>query len=371
MIALPQSNSVLLNMSGNLPPKVPEAFDEAYRAAAGQVLTEFEPNDLIGAHQFRGSDRDRRAGARFVGRRLPGMPAPNRIVVANGTQSILLMLLAGLVGRGRRVALEALSYPTLRSFADQLGFGLSPVPMDNEGALPDAFEAVCRADRPAVYYAMPTLQNPTTAIMSTDRRRAIAEICRRYGVVIIEDDIYSLLPHDLPPPLSTFAPELSWYVLGTAKSMAAALKVAYVVAPTAEAAAERFWPGVRATYWMCAPMNGSIVSTLIETGAAGRIIDAVRAETHARYTLVTERLASANVRTRPDCLHVWLSLPNDRPATGFVADVRALGVEVSASSTYAMADIPPPNAIRLGMGTPRDRAAFERGLDAIAKAYLQ
>lgn len=366
-----RSTAVLLNMSGNMPPKVPQVLNDAYRVAVQRVLTDFEPNDLIGAHQLCGSERDRTAGARFVGRRLPEVPAPDRIVVANGTQSILVMLLAGLVGRGGRLALEALSYPTLRTFADQLGFGLSPVPMDEEGTLPDAFEAVCRSDRPAAYYTMPTLQNPTTGIMSIERRRAIGEICRRYGVAIIEDDIYSLLPRDLPPPLSAFAPERSWYVLGTAKSMAPALKVAYVVAPTAAAAAERFWPGVRATYWMCAPMNGSIVSALIETGDGDRIINAVRAETRARQAMVAERLADADLRTLPDCLHVWLSLPNNRPVADFIAGVRALGVDISASSTYAIGDTPPPNAARFGMGTPRDRAAFERGLDAIVKVYCQ
>ncbi|TWB87255.1 DNA-binding transcriptional MocR family regulator [Bradyrhizobium macuxiense] len=366
-----QSNALFLNMSGNLPPKVPHVFNDAYRGAVGGVLADFEPNDLIGAHQFRGSERDRCAGARFVARRLSEMPAPDRIVVANGTQSILLMLLASLVGRGRRLALESLSYPTLRSFADHLGFDLSPVPMDEEGALPDAFEAICRADRPAAYYAMPTLQNPTTGIMSVVRRQAIAEICRRYGIAIIEDDIYSLLPRDMPLPLSTFAPELSWYILGTAKSLAAALKVAYVVAPTAAAAAERFWPGVRATYWMCAPMNGSVVSKLIEIGHADRIIEAVRAETRARQAIVAERLAGADLRTRPDCLHVWLSLPDSRPASDFVSELRALGVEVSTSSTYAMGDTRPPNAIRFGMGTPRDRADFERGLNTITKVYFK
>ena len=236
----PPQPAALLNMSGNLPPKVPQAFGDAYRAAVGRVLTEFEPNSLIGAHQFCGSERDRAAGARFVARRLPEAPAHDRVVVANGTQSILMMLLAGIVGRGGRLALEALSYPTLRSFAEHLGFGLSPVPMDEEGTSPDAFEAICRADRPAAYYAMPTLQNPTTRTMGIERRRAIADICRRHGVAIIEDDIYSLLPPDVPPPLSTFAPELSWYILGTAKSMAAALKVAYVVAPSAASAAGRF-----------------------------------------------------------------------------------------------------------------------------------
>ncbi|MGY4363222.1 DNA-binding transcriptional MocR family regulator [Bradyrhizobium sp. i1.7.7] len=361
--------SDILNMSGNLPPKVPHVFDEAYRGAVQRVLGECEPNDLIGAHQFRGSDRDRALGARFIGRRMQDVPAVDRVVVANGTQSILIMLLASLVGPNRRLAIETLSYPTMRTFAQHLGFQLSPIPMDGEGARPDAFEAICRADRPAAYYAMPTLQNPTTGMMSLERRKAIAEICRRYEVAIIEDDIYSLLPKDIPPPLSSFAPEISWYVLGTAKSLAAALKIAYLVAPSAEAAAERFWPGVRATYWMCAPMNGAIVSSLIETGSVDDIIEAVRAETRIRQSMVIDSISSSDLRSRPDCLHVYLSLPRDRPAQEFVAKVRALGVDVSPAGTYAMDDSSAPNAIRFGTGTPRDRVAFERGLFAITKVY--
>ncbi|WP_192859675.1 aminotransferase-like domain-containing protein [Bradyrhizobium sp. DOA9] len=356
-------------MSGNLPPKVPHVFDDAYRAAVQHVMSSCEPSHLIGAHQFRGSERDRALGARFVGRRMPESPAADRVVVANGTQSILMMLLAGIVGPNRRLAIEALSYPTVQTFAQHLGFELSPVAMDGEGAVPEALEAICRTERPAAYYAMPTIQNPTTGTMSVERRKAIAEICRRYEVAIIEDDIYSLLPKDAPPPLSSFAPEISWYVLGTAKSLSAALKIAYVVAPSAEAAAERFWPGVRATYWMCAPMNGAIVSSLIETGAVEDIIEAVRAETRVRQAMVSESVSSPDLRSRPDCLHVFLPLPADRPAKDFVARVRALGVDVSPASTYAMNDSPAPNAIRFGTGTPRDRAAFERGLAAITKVY--
>ena len=365
--ATPQT--MLLNMSGNLPPKVPHVFDDAYRAAVLRVLTDHAPNDLIGAHQFRGSERDRAAGAAFLARRLPEMPASERVVVANGTQSILTMLLSGLAGKGGTLAVEALTYPTIGRFAAMLGVDLAPVPMDAEGVMPDAFEAVCRSRRPAAFYVMPTLQNPTTAIMGPARRREIAEICRRHGVAIIEDDIYSLLPESLPPPLSAYAPEIAWYVLGTAKSMAAALKVAYVAAPTAALASDLFWPGGRSTFWMCAPINAAVISTLIEQNDADRIIAAVRAETQARQARVVERLAGAELRTMPECLHVWLSLPAHRARADFVAAIAARGVSISASDTYAVGETTPPNAVRFGTGAPRDRQAFERGLDTIAEIY--
>lgn len=357
-------------MSGNLPPRVPAAFDPIYRAALSQVTSEWQPTDLLGCHQFRGSERDRAAGAKFAGQRLPETPSPHRVVVANGTQSILTMLLYGLVGKGGSLAIEALSYPTIRQFADMFGFNLHAVPMDGEGIEPDAFEIVCRQHRPSAYYAMPTLQNPTTATMGVERRRAIAEICRRYGVAIIEDDIYSLLPRDVPPPLSAFAPELSWYVVGTAKSMVPALKIAYLVAPTPEAAAERFWPGVRATFWMCAPINAAVASSLIEGDGAVQIIDAVRMETRERQAMVASRLSGAEFCSVPECLHVWLSLPQNRPAAEFVAKVRELGVDIGASSTYAFGEASPPNAVRFGTGTPRDRTAFEHGLDTIVRVFF-
>lgn len=361
--------SPILNMSGNLPPKVPHVFDDAFRAAIATVTEEEAPNDLLGAHQFHGSERDRIAGASFVARRLPEAPDPGRMIVCNGTQGALTMLMSGLVGRGGMLAIEELSYPTMRQFAQMLGIGLCAIPMDKEGILPDAYEAMCRAHKLCAYYAMPTLQNPTTGTMGIERRQAIAAISRRYGVAIIEDDIYSLLPRDVPPPLSSYAPEISWYILGTAKAMAAALKIAYVVAPSNEAARARFWPGMRATYWMCAPLGAAIVTQLISNGKADAIIEAVRAETHARQTLVAERLQQAEFRARPDGLHVWLALPSRLPRHEFAAKVRTFGAEISTSDTYFLGATEAPNAIRFGTGTPPSRAEFERGLDAITRAY--
>ncbi|WP_208620636.1 aminotransferase-like domain-containing protein [Paraburkholderia aspalathi] len=356
-------------MSGNLPPKVPHVFDDAYRGAIAAVLEEQSPNDLIGAHQFRGSERDRVAGAAFVARRLPHSPDPDRMIVCNGTQSALTMLMTGLVGRGGALAIEALSYPTMHQFAGMLGIELCAIPMDEEGILPDAYEATCRNRKLSAYYAMPTLQNPTTAIMSVSRRQTIAEISRQYGVAIIEDDIYSLLPRDVPPPLSSYAPEISWYILGTAKAMAAALKVAYIVAPSPDAARSRFWPGVRATYWMSGPINVATVSQLITTGGADAIIDAVRAETVARQAMVSQRLQGASIGALPEGLHVWLTLPPELHRDRFAASVRELGAEISTSDTYLFGEGDAPNAVRFGTGAAPNRQEFERGLNAIVDAY--
>ncbi|MCV7065523.1 PLP-dependent aminotransferase family protein [Mycolicibacterium farcinogenes] len=356
-------------MTGNLPPDVPEVFDEHFRIAIDTIFTQRSPTRLIGAHQYRGSDRDRAAGATFSSQRLGYTPAPEQVIVSNGTQSILTVLLAELVGRSGVLAVEELTYPTIRTFVSMLGIDVVAVAMDDEGIDPEAFERVCRSRRPAALYTMPTLQNPTSVTMSDGRRCAVADVCRRYGVSVIEDDIYSLLPTGAPPPLSAYLPELSWYILGTAKSIAAGLKVAYAVAPGEDSARSRFWPGVRSTYWMVAPMSAAVATRLIESDGATAIIDAVRAETRSRHELVATALDGIDYRTIPESLHVWLPLPEGRSAADVATAALTGGASIGTSDTFYFGNGTAPQAIRFGVGAPPDREALQRGLVAIRNAY--
>jgi DNA-binding transcriptional MocR family regulator len=208
--------------------------------------------------------------------------------------------------------------------------------------------------------------------MSEARRAAIAGISRRHNVQIIEDDIYSLLPTAVPPPLSSFAPEISWYLVGTAKSIAPGLKTAYVVGPDRDTVRNTFWPGVRGTYWMCAPINAAVATMMIEGDGADRLVDAARAETRARQYLVSERLADRDYRTTPETLQVWLTLSPDRPRQEFIARVRANGAEIGGSDDFWFGTPgEAPNAIRFGTGTPPTREMFERGLQAITDAFTE
>ena len=83
-------------------------------------------------------------------------------------------------------------------------------------------------------YLIPTLHNPTTAVMPEARRREIADVARAHGLRIIEDDVHGLVPTDPPAPLATLAPELSYYLTSTSKTLAPGLRIAYVAAPPAD-----------------------------------------------------------------------------------------------------------------------------------------
>ncbi|MET4483668.1 PLP-dependent aminotransferase family protein [Bradyrhizobium sp. F1.13.3] len=355
-------------MTGNLPPRVADTFDHEYRGAMQSLLETRQPMDWIGLHQFLGSREDREAGAKFVTRRLSMSPDPDRVVLSHSTQAILTVLCGALVGMNGVLAVEELTYPAMAKFAKQMGFNLVGVKLDEHGMLPDAFEKVCKEHKPRALYTLPTLQNPTTGILGLERRKNIVAIARKHGVVIFEDDIYSLLPEDMPPPLAELAPDITYYILGTSKSIGAGLKAAYLVTPRETDPARLFWPGSGMTYWMIAPANAGVATELIHNGGADRIISAVRDETRARQKMVRETLEGACFRTSPECLHVWMEVPANRGLSDFVEDCKRRGAEVGPATTFLIAGGEAPHRIRFGTGKARDRTMLQRGLDAIAGA---
>src|SRR3546814_4410439 len=47
-------------------------------------------------------------------------------------------------------------------------------------------------------FLIPTLQNPTAAVLPDDRRDAVAAIVERHGMLLVEDDIYRPFADDPP-----------------------------------------------------------------------------------------------------------------------------------------------------------------------------
>jgi len=356
-------------MSRNHPPMVSQVFDREYLSAQDRVLSETPPSAIIGAHRWMGTERDRIGGARFTGRRLGQEPDPGRVVVTNGTQSGLLMLFAGLVGRGGVLVTEDLTYPPLHTFARHFGFRIVGAPIDEQGLIPDGLREIAEREKPQALYTVATFQNPTTAIMSLERRRDIANIARTFNMSIIEDDIYSLMLPDAPPPLSALAPERSWYVLGTAKSIAAGMKVAYVVAPTPEAAEQRFWPGVRGTHWMSAPIGAAVMTAMIETSGDVRIIDAVADEVRGRQSLARDMFSDIAFTSKPEALHVWFPLPEGMARTELAARARENGLVIGTSDEFATEGTPIPEAVRMGIGNPKTREVLTDALSRFVAAY--
>jgi DNA-binding transcriptional MocR family regulator len=244
-----------------------------------------------------------------------------------------------------------------------LGINLIGVEMDAEGIEPAALERTCRRHAEAkVVYLMPTMHNPTTTTMPPARRVQIAQIIRKRGLTLIEDDPYAFLTTGVVP-LATLVPERAYLAASLSKSITPGLRASLIVVPD-EGAAVRLTNGLRATLQMSLPLAGAIVARWMRDGTAKAIIAAVSAEAAARQSLAREALAGHAYAADPRGHHLWLSLPQSWPSTRFAAQLQKRGLGVVTSDAFATTHAP-PNCIRIALGAARNRAMLAKALDIL------
>ena len=144
--------------------------------------------ELMDYQAHSGLARHRQAGVDWVSR--TGVETNiDCLTLTNGTQHAILVAAMALARPGDTMLVENITYPGIIHIAAQLGIKLAPVDIDDEGVVPDALEKAILEYRPRCAYFVPTVQNPTTAVMSDQRRRDIAKIITRHNLLTIEDDI--------------------------------------------------------------------------------------------------------------------------------------------------------------------------------------
>ena len=365
----PARRGSLLEMTMNLPPEPQDpALVARVRDGFSYLQTQADVYSLLRYQEFGGTPEDRDAGARWLRRRLPRV-TPDRVLACPGIQSTLVGLMAMLAGPGELICAEALTYPGVKAIAAQLGIRVHALPMDREGIDAHAFETACKELRPKALYCNPTLLNPTTAIISEERRVELADIALRYSIPIIEDDPYGMLPSRAPTPIALLAPELTYYVTGLAKCVGAGLRVAYLVAPDLRRA-KLASSALRSTTVMSSLVTTMLATHWINDGTVEAMLLATRKESAERQKIAAQLLPRGSYQTHPEAFHIWLSLPEPWHRLEFASHLRTRGVGVVAADAFCI-DGSPPEAVRICLGGAGDRAECRHSLELIHDTLAQ
>lgn len=355
--------TVRFDFSRSLPPTPPAlgpALAEGLAAIAGASWAE-----AIRASTPRGDDAARAAAVGWLAGRLGADLDPERIIIANGTQSAVLLLVQALVKPGQVLVAECLSYGMLRSLCEIARTPVEGLPIDADGLLPEALDQACAHGRVGAIYCNPTFHNPTASVMGVARRQVILAVARRHGVMIIEDDPLGVLYPDLPPPLAALAPEQVWHIAGLTKSIAQGLRVAYVVAPGVGEREAFLGANERLSHWVAAPVSIALATWLAQSGRGAEIRDAIADENLAREAAARRILPEGVIEGAKGSPHLWMPLSPDverRLADRLEQD----GVQVRGEDLFRVGDVcPAPSGIRLSLSSPKDRARVLEGLDRI------
>lgn len=335
----------VVDLSFNYPAVPGQA--ELLRQALRQLAAGGDLDALLRYQPHGGRPHERAAIARHLQDR--GLQvAGDQVLICVGAQHGLATAVMALLQPGDVVAADALTYPGFKVLAEQQHLELLAVPAAGQGPDLDALEALCRRRQVRALYTMPTLHNPLGWVMSATRRRQLAALARRHGLLVIEDAAYAFLATEAPPPLATWLPEATVYVSGFSKSLATGLRVGFVAAPAAWV--PRLQRAIRATTWNTPGVMTAIALGWLADGTVARLEADKRADATMRQQLAAQALRGLRVQSHPSSYFVWLPLPEGARADRVAAALLKDGISVSTAEPFAAA-APVPHALRLALGS--------------------
>ncbi|MBE6871882.1 MAG: PLP-dependent aminotransferase family protein [Ruminococcaceae bacterium] len=165
-----------------------------------------------------------------------GKDMDETIIVSGGQQGIELTCKV-LCNEGDTVLCEVPSFIGALNAFRSYNVNLKGVPLDDDGINLEALEKAIKENKNVRFlYVIPTFQNPTGITTSAEKRKAVYEICKKYGVFILEDNPYGELRFagkDVLPIKALDEDGIVIYCGSFSKVFSPGLRVGFVCAPQA------------------------------------------------------------------------------------------------------------------------------------------
>jgi GntR family transcriptional regulator/MocR family aminotransferase len=320
----------------------------------------------LGYGDPRGVEPLREALAGYLGRVRGVVGDVENVVVTTGyTQGLAIVCRALAESGARRIGLESPADPEYGLIARRAGLEPVPVAVDDDGIRVDALERAA-VDAVAV---TPAHQHPTGAVLSSERRNALVGWLRDRDTIAVEDDYDAEYRYDRAAvgAVQGLEPGRVVYAGSTAKTLAPALRLGWLVVPAPLVAA------VRTEKLLADRGTGRIEQLAFAEFLSAGHLDRHRRRMRLRYasrrTALIDALAAevpgATVRGIAAGLHVTVELPAGVDEAAVRAEARARRIALSTMADYGAGG--GPATLMLGYGHLPEPAVGP-GVRALAEA---
>lgn len=302
----------------------------------------------------------------FVEKQL-GAEVPAVLPVTGSTQAMDLLCKA-MIDPGDTILVENPSFLGNLQCMKLYQANLVPVESDENGLLPDDLEKKILQYHPKMLYTIPTFQNPTGKSLPEERRKAVAELANKYGMLVAEDDPYRDLRYEgTPCHAIKYYDQGGWVMfLGSfSKIISPGLRVGYIAGDAG--VIRKCTVGKQSTDVHTANLNQAIVDQYLRRNLLPSHIKTICEGYGAKMRLMLNCLENfpEGVRfTRPQGgLFIWAELPERIDAVSMLA--AAVEKKVAyVPGTYFCVDGGHLNTIRLNFSnsTPEQ---IVTGMDTI------
>jgi 2-aminoadipate transaminase len=248
----------------------------------------------------------------FLAGRLDPRPEEGGLMVTSGSIEALELCGKAMLEPGDRVVVEGPTYMGAIMSFQSFEADVAAVPMDEQGMDVEALHGLS----PKLVYTIPDYQNPMGVSMSAERRRALVELARRDGFLVVEDVAYRELGWEehQPPSLRSLGPDVVLQAGTFSKIFFPGVRLGWAAGPP-EVVARLVW--AKQLTDQCAGALGQRLleehgrrGWLDEQIAAARALYRVRCE--ATLAALDRHLAGRAEWTRPaGGFFTWLTLPVD------------------------------------------------------------
>lgn len=307
--------------------------------------------------------------------------AVDDIVITNGCQEALLLTLKALTIPGDFIAIESPSYYGLMQIIEHMGLQAIEIPTDPlTGISLDALQLAIEHWSIKACLVVSNFSNPLGASLSDDNKKALASLCRKHKVALIEDDIYGDLAYGQQrPSVCKRFDEKVIYCSSFSKTLAPGLRVGWVASKQLASAIGqlKFMSSMA-----CPTIVQYALADILASGKYDRHLRGMRIQlAKAMHELIQaiERYFPANTRiTQPQGGFVlWVELPLEnliaKNFDTYELTLRLLDEKIAITPGKLFTTTQKyKNCLRLssgGMWTPRKEKALKRVGEFIKQAY--
>ncbi len=257
-----------------------------------------------------------------------------QIQILSETNQAIDFLVTLLVRPGDTIVMEEPVSPDAYRAMELAGAKIASVPVDENGMDTDALESLLERVHPRLIYVNSSFHDPTSAILSIERRKKIVELSNRYRIPIIEEDAASELVYDglkLPPIKSFDTLGNVIYIYSFSLTFVPGLSLAFVVADRQLIESLSYLVSVRmmAVDWT----TQKLLAGYLEDGSYYRLLDSFRENYGRKQKMVCEaldRMKEYGISyDRPHGgVYIWCKLPEGVDSKDFVEKAYKAGVSL-------------------------------------------
>lgn len=294
------------------------------------------------------------------------------LIVTSGAQQVMDLATKALCDFGDTVICECPSFIGSLNCFRSYGCKLAGVPVEADGMNIEELEnAIKNADNPRFIYTIPNFQNPSGATMSLSKRKAVYELAKKYGLLILEDNPYGDLRvtgEDVPSIKSFDEDGIVIYAGSFSKLLAPGIRVGYIVAPSEIIA--KMTVGKQAADVHTPVFSQMLVDKWMEQNDVDAHIEKIRKiygeKLNLMCDLIDSELGDFVKYVRPEGgLFVWCELPESVDMLDFVKECIANKVAVVPGTAFMIND-EKTNCFRMNFSTPSSEKIIE-GMKILGK----